>query len=79
MSTKWKREGTCLVVDEAGNSICIVSSTAANAHLIAAAPEQNRALVAMIQAFTRHPGNEDERHHALTLAQAAIAKAGTPA
>lgn len=36
---------------------------------------QNRALIAMFQAFTRRPGNDDEKHHALTLAEAAIAKA----
>jgi hypothetical protein len=50
----------------------------ANARLIAAVPELLRSLNAMVQAFVRHPGNHDERHHALTIARAAIAKATKP-
>ena len=40
-----------------------------------AAPALLRALRAMTEAFTRHPGNGDERHHAATIAYAAIAQA----
>ena len=32
-----------------------------------------RACRAMLKAFTRHPGNNDEKHHALTLANKAVA------
>ena len=38
-----------------------------------AAPEMLRALGAMVAAFVRHPGNAEERHHALTIAQSALA------
>lgn len=31
-----------------------------------------QACIAMFQAFTRHPSNEEEKHHALTLAEKAI-------
>jgi len=47
----------------------------ANARLIAASPELLEALEAMTQAFARHPGNADERHHAMTISRAAIAQA----
>jgi len=35
-----------------------------------------RALTAMLQAFARHPGNTDERRHAITLADAALRQPG---
>ena len=72
-------EGHCAVAAYTGNGNILYAKTLAereaNARLIAAAPDLLAALEAMQAAFVRHPGNADERHHALTLTEAALAKA----
>ena len=75
----WEAEG-CYVRAKSGvvvatSAIRTPQEERANAILCAAAPDLLAACEAIVCAFVRHPGNQDERAHALIIAQSAIKKA----